>query len=272
MKRIPLFEFEDYPWLPSFIRVGITRLLAVLHRLMGTSTVLAGLLAEIRTTIAYDQIVDLGSGSGGPMPEVIDLLNSGSSDPPVSLILTDKYPNPNTVSQFNAEAFPHTRYLVKPVDARDLNQTPSGLKTMIASFHHMHPKTARAILESAAQNKQPLLIYELAQNNIPTLLWWLLLPLSLVILFLMTWVMTPFVRPLTWKQLLFTYLIPVIPIVYAWDGQASLMRTYTFKDLESLLPAQKQNGYSWKMQEVRKANGKSAGYYLFGAPEHKESF
>ncbi len=47
--------------------------------------------------------------------------------------------------------------------------------------------------------------------------------------------MTPFVKPLTWRQIIFTYLIPIIPICYAWDGQASLPRIYTLKDLDHLL-------------------------------------
>ena len=48
--------------------------------------------------------------------------------------------------------------------------------------------------------------------------------------------MTPLVKPLTWRQIVFTYLIPIIPICYAWDGQASLPRMYTMDDVEVLLP------------------------------------
>ena len=44
--------------------------------------------------------------------------------------------------------------------------------------------------------------------------------------------MTPFVKNLTLKQIIFTYLIPIVPLIYAWDGQASLVRMYTFKDIE----------------------------------------
>lgn len=266
MKRLELFEFEDFPWLPGFIRGGITRLLKVLHRLMGTAEVLSALLLEIREKHPFSQITDLGSGSGGPMPEVVNEINDQTPETPVHLILTDKYPNPKTLAEYNREHTPHISYRAEPLDARNLADAPEGLKTMIASFHHMPPDTAKAILQGAAAKKQPLLIYELAQNSIPVLLWWLLLPLSLCIMVLMTWVMTPFVRPLTLKQLVFTYLLPVIPLVYAWDGQASLMRTYTFKDLETLLEGESPEGYNWDMKEVKKKNGKSAGYYLFGYP------
>jgi hypothetical protein len=77
--------------------------------------------------------------------------------------------------------------------------------------------------------------------------------------------MTPFVRPLTGKQLLFTYLIPIIPLVYAWDGQASLVRMYTFEDLRQLLPAAVDD-YVWEMGPAPKPDGKHQGYYLLGLP------
>lgn len=31
MKRLELFEFEDFIWLPDFIRNGVTGLIKVLH-------------------------------------------------------------------------------------------------------------------------------------------------------------------------------------------------------------------------------------------------
>lgn len=78
--------------------------------------------------------------------------------------------------------------------------------------------------------------------------------------------MTPFVKPLTWKQLLFTYLIPIIPICYAWDGQASLVRMYTFKDIEYLLSNFKNHAYTWEMTHAKKNNGKNLGYFVLGLP------
>ena len=78
--------------------------------------------------------------------------------------------------------------------------------------------------------------------------------------------MTLFVRPLTFTQLLFTYFIPIIPIIYAWDGQASLMRTYSFKDLEGIIEELDNNNYSWEISDALKNNGKKAGYYVFGYP------
>lgn len=267
MKRIQLFEFEDFNWFPKPIRTGMTNLLVVLHKLFGTHEVLTNLITTVKKKHHFSQIIDLGSGSGGVMPEVIKNLNKEQTTNKLKLILTDLHPNPKLVKRVNSE-HKNISYLKTSLNATNLSSVPEGLKTMIASFHHMPPSIAKGILKSAQDNKQPLLIYELAENKIPILLWWILLPLSLVILFIMSLFMTLFVRPLTWNQLLFTYLIPVIPICYAWDGQATLVRTYTFKDIEYLLQDFKDDSYTWEISPVKKANGKNLGYYVLGLPNY----
>ncbi|MCB9284138.1 MAG: hypothetical protein H6563_08710 [Lewinellaceae bacterium] len=270
MKRIELFEFEDFNWLPGFIRTGVTNLIRVFHRLIGTSDVLVDLITECRKKISFTQIVDLGSGSGGPMIGVIEEINKRSTgENPINLLLSDKYPNVKTVQQINNLKIPYVTYHANSLDALEIGNAPKGLKTMIASFHHMKPKIARRILDAAEKKKEPILIYEIAENNIPVVLWCLLLPLSLVILVIMSLIMTPFVRRLTATQLIFTYIIPIIPVVYAWDGQASIMRTYTFEDIKGLIGERDNESYTWEVSPAIKRNGKKAGYYIFGYPPTK---
>ena len=268
MKRLELFEFEDFHWLPGTIRSGITNLIQVLHRLTGTSKVLAQLILKIKSKYDFEQIVDMGSGSGGAMPDTIRLVNESVPGGDIKLVLTDYYPNSEAVRAINARQSSVISYQETSLDARQLETAPPGLKTMVASFHHMSPTVAREMLQSAQKNKQPLLIYEIAKNNVPVLVWCLLLPLSLVILILMSLVLTLFVRPMTLSQLFFTYLIPVIPLIYAWDGQASLMRTYTFKDVEKLLGASMDSeDYVWEIEDASTIDGKQAkGYYIMGYP------
>ena len=266
MKRIQLFEFADFSWFPSTIRSSMTKLIVVLQKMMGTPQVIANIVSGIKKAHPFSTIVDIGSGSGGVMPLVTEQLNQTDPKNPTSLLLTDLYPNKSFVESINNSANPHVSYSNESLDATNLNNTPEGLKTMINCFHHMPPDKARQILRSAQYNKQPLLIYELSENTIPLVLWWLFLPISLIILFIMVLFMTPFVKPLTWQQLLFTYIIPVIPIFYAWDGQTSMVRTYTFKDIETLLPNPVEN-YSWKITQAKNIKGKKAGYYISGLPK-----
>ena len=266
MKRVQLFEFEDLYWFPSFLRTGMTNLIAVLHRMTGIPNVLSHLLIGVLRESHINQIVDLGSGSGGCMPQVMKELHKEQDLSQVRLLMTDLFPNKKVVQRFIEKGDHFIKYHPKPINATDLSDVPEGLKTMVNSFHHMPPKEARQILETATINKEPLLIYEMAENKMPLLVWWLLLPISLLILIIMVFFMTPFVKPLTVKQIIFTYLIPVIPICYAWDGQASLPRMYSMNDIDELLKGLHSKEYLWKKGKALKPNGKAMGTYVLGLP------
>ena len=264
MKRIQLFEFEDFDSLPGFFRNSITELIRVFHRMFKTREVVLNVFGKVRERISFEQITDLGSGAGGIMPEVVQAMNAGDG-PKVDLLLTDLYPNAKAIAAVEALSDEHIRYRREPVNAVEMAKLPAGLKTMMNSFHHLPAEVATSLLRNAQANRQPFLIYELAENKIPLLLWWLLLPLSLSILIVMVWFMTPFTKHLSLGQLLFTYLIPIIPILYAWDGQASLVRTYTFDDLREMIGEEKSN-YQWIFERAYNDKGKQLGYYVLGYP------
>lgn len=264
MKRIQLFEFEDFAWFPNWIRNAITSLIIILNKQMGVEEVLSNQISSILKDLKTNSIVDIGSGSGGSMPAVYKMLKHQNTD--VKLMMTDRYPNADAIKHFSSLNDSSLNYFSRPLDATTLEYTPEGLKTMVNCFHHMPPKVAKQILHSAQKNKQPLLVYELSDNKMPTIIWWLFLPLSLLILFIMVLFMTPFVRPLTFKQLFFTYIIPIIPLFYAWDGQASMPRTYSLNDYEELLPKQ-SNEYTWEKGYAKNNKGKNSGTYLLGKPK-----
>ncbi len=267
MKRIQLFEFEDQPWFPGWLRTSLTNLIVVFNRMIGIDKVIAILLSDILREKAVRDIVDLGSGAGGAMPDVLSQIRQEEGLENTKLLMTDLFPNQDALKKFNENGPDYLSFHETPVDATDLAKAPAGVKTMINCFHHMPPDKARNILVSAMESKQPLLIYEMGDNNIPLVVWWLFLPISLVILFIMVLFMTPFVRPLTVRQVVFTYIIPLIPITYAWDGQASLPRIYTLADLDELLDGLNQVGYTWEKGYGKNAKGKKQGIFLLGLPD-----
>ena len=264
MKRIHLFEFEDQSWFPDSIRGYMTNLLAVLHRMVGTKEVIAGILGPLISKNRFGRMVDLGSGSGGIMPEVLNELKQDYGHKDLELLLTDLYPNKDLVNKWAGSE--GIEYKAEAVDATNWEEIPAGLKTMVNCFHHLKPDNARKILKEASLRGEALFIYEMGENKIPLVLWWVLLPISLVILVLMALIMTFWVRPLNWKQLLFTYLIPVVPICYAWDGQVSIVRMYTMKDLDELLEGLDTSEYYWQKGKAFKKNKKQLGTFLMGLP------
>jgi hypothetical protein len=177
----------------------------------------------------------------------------------LTLKLTDLYPDRYLADTLNAQsAFSGISYIPHPVDASEINLNP-GVRTLIGSMHHMRPPLARKILADAQQSRQPLCIYELSDNSFPIFLWWLAIPLN----FVMALLITPFVKPLTWYQVFFTYGIPIIPFCFAWDGAVSNARTYTLEDLDQLINDLPTAGYSW---EKGRLTGKVKKMYLLGLP------
>ena len=57
------------------------------------------------------------------------------------------------------------------------------------------------------------------------------------------WLLTPRMRPFRWSRLLFTYLVPLIPLVVLWDGIVSCFRTRTPEELLELTKSFPQ--YNW---------------------------
>jgi hypothetical protein len=269
VKRVHLVEFEDYPWFPSWLRTCMTNNIVVLARWIGVTRALAHLVERVLGEHALDHVVDLGSGGGGVMPDVLSRVRGTQATSHVELTMTDLYPNLDAIETWNDPEH-HIRYLETPVDATRLDAAPAGLKTMCNCFHHMRPDMARTILKSAHDNRQPLLIYEMGQN-VPAIAWLLSLPIALPIIGSLVFFMTPFVRPLTFRQLFFTYVIPLIPIFYAWDGHASSPRIYAFEDLDQLLEGLDDPGYRWEKGKAKDGDGKGVGVYLLGVPAGSSS-
>jgi len=234
-------------------------MLVVVHKLFGTAPTLAKIIAETLEESGATTIVDLCSGGGGPMIEVIEILKNEYSQKDLKVILSDLYPDLIFAKKVNDLNDPNLSYTTNSVDAANIGRDQKGLRTMICSLHHMRPITAKAILQNAKEANQPICIYEISDNSIPpTLLWWIALPFN----FIFALLVSPLARPMTWQQIVFTYLIPVIPLCFAWDGTVSNTRTYTWSDMDELLNGLHSDDYHWKKGIIKGKSGNKL--YLLG--------
>ncbi len=74
---------------------------------------------------------------------------------------------------------------------------------------------------------------------------------------------TPFIRPFKIKRIIFTYLIPIVPLFVLWDGVVSSLRTYSVKEMNGLV--ENLNGtenYDWEIDKVK--SGPGVVLYLLG--------
>lgn len=131
----------------------------------------------------------------------------------------------------------------------------AGLRTMFNAFHHFAPRSARLVLESAVQARQPVGIFEIPERSLLKMVLFLFTPIFVALA-------TPFMRPFRWKRLLWTYVVPLIPLTCWWDGLVSACRAVS----EMLAMTQGFDDYDWKADRIG-VRGK-AGYltHLLGIP------
>jgi ubiquinone/menaquinone biosynthesis C-methylase UbiE len=258
MKRIHLFEFEDFPWFPNWIRELMTRYIQTFHKVLKTSDLLTPLVEKGLSYSSSTHILDLCSGSGGPMIEVLEKLKEKEKFADLQLTLTDLYPNQKAIKKIKRDGKRDLDYLEASLDATKVDLNLRGLRTMVSGLHHMRSEVAKLILQNAKVSQQPILIFEISDNSAPIFLWWLAIPVA----FITSLFVTPMVRPMSVQQLIFTYLIPILPLFIAWDGAVSNARTYTLEDMEELIKGLSDEKYQWEMGKVPGRGGNKL--YLLG--------
>jgi hypothetical protein len=101
------------------------------------------------------------------------------------------------------------------VDAASVDPGLSGVRTMFTFLHHFSPQVARRMLADAFHRRTGICVFEFTERA-PGPVFGSLLPAPLMVL-----LPTPRIRPLTLSRLLFTYLVPVVPLTVTWDAVAS---------------------------------------------------
>lgn len=130
---------------------------------------------------------------------------------------------------------------------------------MFRAFHHFCPPAARAVLEDAERSGTPIAIFEATKRNATCFLFMFLTPIVTVL-------MMPRVRPFRWTNLLFTYLVPLVPLMVLWDGVVSCLRTYDARELRALVESVSGGErFDWDVGELA---GKAwiPVTYLIGVP------
>ncbi len=256
MRRLQLIELQDLPLFPAVWRDLVTDFIAWYATAFRRFHPVAPLLAEALRSAGTTRIVDLCAGGGGPLLDLKPILDQALGTQ-VSVTLTDKYPN---LDAFRAAAarFPSDiHFAPESVDATAVRWTVASFRTLFASFHHFPPEQARAILADAVRTHQGIGVFEFTERKL--LVW----ALPLLVTPVLVWCGTPWIRPLTWRRLLWTYVVPVVPLVASLDGLVSVLRSYSVDELRALTKG--LDGYDWRMGSVC-SRGASRVTYAIGVP------
>ncbi len=252
MKRLHLFEFEDQRWFPKTLRSFATDWLRVVQSRMRLHEPVVEVLRELLATTGDHRIVDLCSGSGGPLVDIFREFEARGKT--IEVLLTDRYPHPTL------ESLPIGMSLhAESVDAREVPSDLVGCRTIFNGFHHFNRDEALGILRDTVAARQPIGVFEITERRLLGVAIAAVIPL-------LVWIMTPFIRPFRWSRLAFTYLVPIVPLLCLWDGVISHLRAYHPDDLHGLAEDVADDGYAWKSGRLDVGHLPVRISYLTGTP------
>ena len=257
--RLRLFEFEDLPWFPATIRAGMMDYLRFMISALGTYRPIAPLLAEGLHRTHQTAVLELGAGAGGGTETVLTALRA-HGQPDATITLTDLYPQPAAWADIAQRTRGAIGFEAAPVNALAVPAHLVGFRAIFSAFHHFPPPAAEALLRDAVRANTGIGVFEGAGKH-----WWEML-LACTVLPVAQLLLTPFFRPFRLSRLVFTYLIPLIPLCTIWDGSVSLLRMYSPAELLTLARGADPEGrFTWQAGKKRHWWGPEVTY-LVGWP------
>jgi hypothetical protein len=255
--RLHLVEFEDLQWFPKAIRNYMTDFLQFAANKFDFYKTITPILKNGVEASGTNTIIDLASGGGGGWLKLSEHI--AEEMPDVTVHLTDFYPNIAAFERTKAKNPDVFSFEEKSVNALDVPKELIGLRTQFLSFHHFKPDEARQILQNAVDAQCPIAIFEAQKRSVGDFIKFFFSPINVVF-------STPFIRPFSFGRILFTYLIPIVPIFVWWDGLVSVLRTYSDKEMNELIAKLKDNeSFEWEVSFVK--NGPVKIYYTLGIPK-----
>jgi hypothetical protein len=256
--RLHLFEFEDQSWFPNVIRTGGTDYLRYLLAATEVYKPCIGLLSELLSQTGESKLVDLCSGGGGYMEQVYNELKAITKNN-TSFTLTDKFPNIEAYQLLKNKTNSEIGFDKRSIDAANVPEDLKGVRTMFSAIHHFRPGQVRSILQNAVANNAPIAIFDGGDKSVLAIIGILIIHPLAFLLF------TPFFKPFKFSRLLFTYIIPLIPLYTIWDGCVSIIRLYKPKQLLKIANSISPGTYKWAAGKTTSRFGLHASY-LIGTP------
>ena len=129
------FEFEDQPWFPVIIRDSMTDYLRFLFRVFKLYKPVLPILKDALRQAKTNHILDLCSGSGGPVEMIYENLKV-TFDKDIKIVVSDMYPSELTYQYLSEKTYGGISGIKTPVDAADVPYDIKGFRTIFSGFHH----------------------------------------------------------------------------------------------------------------------------------------
>jgi hypothetical protein len=230
-----LFEFNDQPFLPESIRATIRDVCELCNSVFRSFNHVAArrALDEARKQNSH-AIIELGAGTA-PITRVLASLPESSG---LTLVPCDLIPDEEAYRDLQR------RYpgLVQPVfEAVDFTRPHpwdrESVAVLVGTFHHIHPQDRPRTLAALSRSVDHVMVFEPLRST------WLSMALTLfaqvpVLLLPVAYCH----RPGRLRRVVWCWLVPVVPLIFLWDGLVSCIRQWSPE--------------RWR-QELAAANGES---------------
>jgi len=176
-------------------------------------------VARCLTQAPEPRVVDLCSGGSGPWLRLQGLLEREVGHE-VAVVLSDKFPSLTTFRWLRAQSGGRLEHVEEPVDATDVPEGLTGVRTLFSPLHHLPPALARQVLGDAHRRRAPIAVFEMTERSLPMLV-------AMVLFTPVFFLVAPFVRPFRPARLFWSWIVPAVPLTLCWDGLVSCLRTYS---------------------------------------------
>ncbi|MBL9025725.1 MAG: class I SAM-dependent methyltransferase [Myxococcales bacterium] len=258
LPRVQSFELNDHPRVPAVLRDTIVETLSRTLRwgkvIDGLAHPFARFLGEANTS----EVLDLGSGAGGPASILAEHLAARGSH--VRFLLSDLFPRVEVWRRLKKEQPHHLDFVPDPVDATNIpaHLSDGRARAILNVLHHLPPELAGSVVRSAVRARAPLFIAEGFERN----------PLGFLP-FAATGIPALLLSPVLahdrhLERALLAWASPVAVLASAWDGFVSTMRVYDEEELRDMTRGEEaSDDYTWSYGVYSFPFG-GRGYYFMG--------
>jgi hypothetical protein len=228
-QRLHLFEFGDQPWLKGWFRETYLECLNLNFRMGGHYKKMDLPFLSWLNLGRGNEVHDFASGGALPIETILTSLKERGEKVP-RVTLSDLFPDIEKYKKLKDQLGSDVvNFLEEPVSLMEMEKYPSQFKSICSALHHFSKEDARKIINGALNSGRGLFIMEPFQRSMGHLL-------MVAVFGLIPAMLSPFLGTFSFKKLFFCTILPVIPLMLYVDGIVSVLRTYSFEELQSLIP------------------------------------
>ena len=243
MKRIQAFEFHERHECPKFLRDSVVEILGHGMRLSSCVYSSVELFKKFYDYSNSDKILDICSGSGEPASALISgLKKHGIYN--IKFIISDLFPKIDAMENVKKNHPQHVEIITESVDATNVPKFDNiKSRTIINAFHHFKPDIAQKIIEDCVKKRHSIFIFEAFPRDL--LRFFSILPASAI-----GYLINPFItKENKILKVIFSYIIPIIPLLGLYDGIISVLRIHNKEELMEMVKNSSQD-YDWQYHEI----------------------